>query len=126
MPTLRVTNVTEDATEDDLRELFSKFGRVARVYIGKDRETGIGKGFAFVSFDDRAAAAKAIEKVDGKGEERIHVPQFYSAFCVGLMVRPFLQGTTISSSPSSGHVSRTPPPRPSHLIHIYFPLRRTS
>jgi translation initiation factor 3 subunit G len=71
LPTLRVTNVTEDATEDDLRDLFSKFGRVARVYIGKDRETGIGKGFAFVSFDDRVAAQKAIDKVNGMGYDNL-------------------------------------------------------
>ena len=68
LPTLRVTNVSEDAIEDDLRELFSRFGRVARVFIGKDRETGIGKGYAFVSFEDRAAAERAMAKVDGIGE----------------------------------------------------------
>jgi hypothetical protein len=26
----------------DLRDLFSHVGRVARVYVGRDRETGIG------------------------------------------------------------------------------------
>lgn len=67
LPTLRVTNVSEDAVEDDLRELFSRFGRVARVFIGKDRETGIGKGYAFVSYEDRAHAQKAIEKMHGFG-----------------------------------------------------------
>ncbi len=67
LPTLRVTNVSEDAAEDDLRDLFSRFGRVARVFIGKDRETGVGKGFAFVSFEDRANAQKALEKMNGYG-----------------------------------------------------------
>ncbi|KAG8720390.1 translation initiation factor eIF3 subunit g [Ceratobasidium sp. 395] len=68
MPTLRVTNVSEDTQEDDLRELFSKFGRVARVYIGKDRETGIGKGYAFVSFEEKANAERAMQKVNGMGK----------------------------------------------------------
>lgn len=68
LPTLRVTNVSEDASEDDLRELFSRFGRVARVFIGKDRETGIGKGFAFVSFEEKAHAQKAMEKMHGFGK----------------------------------------------------------
>lgn len=68
MPTLRVTNLSEDAAEDDLRELFSRFGRVARVFIGKDRETGIGKGYAFVSYEERAHAQKALEKMHGFGE----------------------------------------------------------
>ena len=37
LPTLRVTNVSEDTTDQDLRELFSVFGRVIRVYIGRDQ-----------------------------------------------------------------------------------------
>lgn len=62
-----MTNVSEDTTDNDLRELFNNFGRVARVYIGKDRDTGVGKGYAFVSFEDRAVAQKAMEKVHGMG-----------------------------------------------------------
>lgn len=71
LPTLRVTNISEDTREDDLRELFGVFGRVARVYVGRDRETGIGKGFAFVSFEERATAQKAMEKVHGKGYDNL-------------------------------------------------------
>ncbi|KAJ8487281.1 hypothetical protein ONZ45_g14399 [Pleurotus djamor] len=71
LPTLRVTNVSEDTQENDLRELFGNFGRVARVYVGRDRETGAGKGFAFVSFEDRAAAQKAMEKVHGMGYDNL-------------------------------------------------------
>ena len=71
LPTLRVTNISEDTQENDLRELFGGFGRVARVYVGRDRETGAGKGFAFVSFEDRANAQKAIDKVHGKGYDNL-------------------------------------------------------
>ena len=71
LPTLRVTNISEDTQESDLRELFGMFGRVARVYVGRDRETGAGKGFAFVSFEDRSAAEKAQEKVNGKGYDNL-------------------------------------------------------
>lgn len=67
LPMLRVTNILEETHENDLRELFGAFGRVARVYVGRDRETGIGKGFAFVSFEDRAIAQRAMEKLNGKG-----------------------------------------------------------
>ncbi|KZT56273.1 translation initiation factor 3, RNA-binding subunit [Calocera cornea HHB12733] len=67
MPTLRVTNLSEDAEEDDLRDLFSRFGRVARVFIGRDRETGVGKGYAFVSFEERDQAQRALERVNGMG-----------------------------------------------------------
>ena len=71
LPTLRVTNISEDTQENDLRELFGGFGKVARVYVGRDRETGAGKGFAFVSFDDKAAAQKAIDKVNGRGYDNL-------------------------------------------------------
>ena len=71
LPTLRVTNISEDTQENDLRELFGVFGRVARVYVGRDRETGAGKGFAFVSFEDKAAAQKAIDKVNGRGYDNL-------------------------------------------------------
>jgi translation initiation factor 3 subunit G len=71
LPTLRVTNISEDTQENDLRELFGVFGRVARVYVGRDRDTGAGKGFAFVSFEDRSVAQKAMEKVNGKGYDNL-------------------------------------------------------
>ncbi|CAK5272134.1 unnamed protein product [Mycena citricolor] len=71
LPTLRVTNLSEDTQENDLRELFGVFGRVARVYVGRDRETGAGKGFAFVSFEERSVAQKAMEKVNGRGYDNL-------------------------------------------------------
>ena len=71
LPTLRVTNISEETQENDLRELFGVFGRVARVYVGRDRETGAGKGFAFVSFEERANAQKAIDKVHGRGYDNL-------------------------------------------------------
>jgi translation initiation factor 3 subunit G len=63
--TLRVTNVSEMAEEQDLRDMFSRYGHVTRVFLAKDRETGMAKGFAFVSYADRTDAAKACEKMDG-------------------------------------------------------------
>jgi translation initiation factor 3 subunit G len=63
--TLRVTNVSEIAEEQDLRDMFSRFGHVTRVFLAKDRETGRAKGFAFISYADRSDAAKACEKMDG-------------------------------------------------------------
>lgn len=45
--------------------MFERFGRVTRVFLAKDRETGRAKGFAFISFQERSDAAKACEKMDG-------------------------------------------------------------
>lgn len=69
--TLRVTNLSEDVTDDDLRELFGRFGRISRVFLAKDRETNRTKGFAFVSFHDRADAERAMEKLDKKGYDNL-------------------------------------------------------
>lgn len=65
--TLRVTNVSEMAEEGELRDMFERFGRVTRVFLAKDRETGMAKGFAFISFVDREDAVKACNKMDGYG-----------------------------------------------------------
>jgi len=67
LATLRVTNVSEFAEEQELRDMFSRYGHVTRVFLAKDRETGRAKGFAFVSYADRADAARACEKMDGVG-----------------------------------------------------------
>jgi translation initiation factor 3 subunit G len=55
------------AEEGELRDMFERFGRVTRVFLAKDRETGLAKGFAFISFADRGDAVKAAEKMDGFG-----------------------------------------------------------
>ncbi|KAM3464844.1 hypothetical protein MY5147_007618 [Beauveria neobassiana] len=67
LATLRVTNVSEMAEEGELRDMFERFGRVTRVFLAKDRDTGMAKGFAFISFADRGDAVKACNKMDGFG-----------------------------------------------------------
>ncbi|KAK3323574.1 eukaryotic translation initiation factor 3 subunit-like protein [Cercophora scortea] len=67
LATLRVTNVSEMAEEGELRDMFERFGRVTRVFLAKDRDTGMAKGFAFISFADREDAQKACDKMDGWG-----------------------------------------------------------
>jgi len=67
LATLRVTNVSEFAEEQDLRDIFTRYGHVTRVFLGKDRDTGRAKGFAFISYADRNDAAKACDKLDGYG-----------------------------------------------------------
>lgn len=67
LATLRVTNVSELAEEQELRDLFERFGRVTRVFLARDRDTQRAKGFAFISFADRSDAARACEKMDGFG-----------------------------------------------------------
>ena len=65
LATLRVTNVSELAEEQELRDLFERFGRVTRVFLARDRDTQRAKGFAFISYADRTDAARACDKMDG-------------------------------------------------------------
>jgi len=65
--TIRVTNLPEEIQDQDLKELFSPFGRVTRIFLAKDKYTGQSKGFAFVSYDHKEDAAKAIRSVHGYG-----------------------------------------------------------
>lgn len=53
------------AEEQELRDLFERFGRVTRVFLARDRETQRAKGFAFISYADRSDAVRACEKLDG-------------------------------------------------------------
>ncbi|KAL7418828.1 translation initiation factor eIF3 subunit g [Cryptotrichosporon argae] len=71
LPTLRVTSLSTDAEDDDLRELFARFGRVARANVVRDRETRESKGFGFVSFESRADAEKALQKMNGFGYDSL-------------------------------------------------------
>ncbi|KAI9313922.1 eukaryotic translation initiation factor 3 subunit G-domain-containing protein [Dichotomocladium elegans] len=69
--TLRVTNLSEDVTENDIHDLFYRFGHIARVYLSRDRETGLCKGFAFVSFADKEDAERAQQAVNGYGYDNL-------------------------------------------------------
>jgi len=71
LATVRVTNLSEDTKEQDLQELFRRFGPISRIYLAKDKNTGLSKGFAFVNFVYRDDAAKAIEKVSGFGYDHL-------------------------------------------------------
>jgi translation initiation factor 3 subunit G len=69
--TIRVTNISENTTEADLQELFQRFGRISRVYLAKDKETMVSRGFAFVSFVHKEEAAVAMEKLQGFGYDHL-------------------------------------------------------
>ncbi len=60
-----VGNVPYAATEEDLEQLFSEYGRVVRATIIHDRDTGQSKGFGFVEMENQADGVRAIEDLDG-------------------------------------------------------------
>ena len=62
-----VGNLSFEATEQDLQDLFSSDGhKVDRVSIVNDRETGRSRGFAFVEMASAADAGAVISAFDGK------------------------------------------------------------
>jgi RNA recognition motif-containing protein len=62
---LYVGNLPFSSTEDDLRDLFGRFGSVESVAVITDRDTGRPRGFAFVEMAEASAAAEAIKNLDG-------------------------------------------------------------
>ncbi|WVQ93797.1 hypothetical protein IAU59_000875 [Kwoniella sp. CBS 9459] len=71
LPTLRITSLSQDAEEDDVRELFARFGRIGRVSVVRDRETRVSKGLAFVSFEEKKSAEEAIKVMNGRGYDSL-------------------------------------------------------
>lgn len=62
---LFVARLSFDASEEDVRNLFSTHGEITECSIAKDRDTGKSRGFAFVKFASRKAGEKAIKELDG-------------------------------------------------------------
>lgn len=60
-----VGNLSYDATQDDINQVFTEYGTVKRVQIPTDRETGRPRGFAFVEMATDAEEEAAIEALDG-------------------------------------------------------------
>ena len=61
-----VGNLSFDASEEDLRKVFSEFGQVSSATIVKDKYSGQARGFAFVEMPERTEAQAAIENLNGK------------------------------------------------------------
>jgi RNA recognition motif-containing protein len=60
-----VGNLDFAATESSIRTLFEAHGKVDRVSLVTDRDTGRPRGFAFVEMSDAAEADRAIAALNG-------------------------------------------------------------
>jgi RNA recognition motif-containing protein len=63
---LFVGNLSYQATEEDLRELFQQAGTVESVRIVTDQFTGRPKGFGFVEMSTPEEASRAVEQLNGR------------------------------------------------------------
>ena len=58
-------NINFDLKEKHMTALFSKYGTLKDVHVPVKKENNLNKGFAFVEFETREEARKAIEGVSG-------------------------------------------------------------
>jgi len=68
LPTLRISNLTDSATEDDLRELINRIDpsiHVKRVHIPKDFDKKKSRGFAYITFDNDHDAERCLRVLNG-------------------------------------------------------------
>lgn len=65
-----VGNLPYSVTEQDLTDMFSKFGATKQVNLITDKETRRSKGFAFVTFETAEAAQASLQldnnEIDGR------------------------------------------------------------
>jgi RNA recognition motif-containing protein len=61
-----VGNISFDATEQDIRGLFSEYGEIELLKIITDRFTGQSRGFGFIEMETEDDAQKAISALNGK------------------------------------------------------------
>ena len=59
-----VGNLAFSTTEEQLHQAFSEIGRVIKVRLVTDMETGKPRGFAFIEFEDPQAALSAIRNMN--------------------------------------------------------------
>ena len=63
---LFVGNLSFNATQDQIRDLFAAHGTVLEVDIIKDKFSGRPRGFGFVSMESKEGADAAVKALNGK------------------------------------------------------------
>jgi RNA recognition motif-containing protein len=74
---LYVGNLANELTDEDLRKIFSEYGKVSSAKVIRDRFSHLSKGFGFVEMPSNReadAAIKALNREDLKGS-RIQISE---------------------------------------------------
>ena len=56
---LKISGMSWDTTEDDIKEYFEHFGEIVRVQLRRRQCSGKSKGFGFIQFADKEVEKKA-------------------------------------------------------------------
>lgn len=64
--TIFVGNLDHTVREEELNQLFSRFGEIKQIKLMKDQYSGESKGFAFVDMMNERDASQAITVLDKK------------------------------------------------------------
>ena len=57
-------NINEEATEDEIEDLFNIYGIVKKLQLDLNRKTGNLKGYALIEYETLAEAEDAIKNLD--------------------------------------------------------------
>ncbi|KAJ8687990.1 hypothetical protein QAD02_023785 [Eretmocerus hayati] len=68
---IRISNLSESTTDQDLEDLVKPFGAIQKLYLAKEKNSNLCKGFAYVHFKTRFEAARAIKGLNGYGYDHL-------------------------------------------------------
>ena len=60
-----MTQLHEESMEDDIFDIFSKYGQIKSIHLNMDRRTGYAKGYALIEYEQFEEAEQAIKQMNG-------------------------------------------------------------